>query len=217
MCRKPHIIPSTTRMAAVSVGRNPNPMRSACARNADDSTNARQADEGGLLGAGCSHRRHLVHPHHTHSRTGRLMSVEAELLELLPVTRHVELATRFSDPDPIELITKPAWHYDAACVGSDVEIFFPTRGDGPGVRKAKAICAGCPVIDDCLDEALRLGERDGIRAGLTPKERRPLRKAWLATQPVKHGRARYQDHGCRCTVCVNANREYQRKHRRAAS
>ena len=41
------------------------------------------------------------------------------------------------------------WQADAACRGLPLEVFFP---DGTGVSKfeqARAICAGCPVIEDC--------------------------------------------------------------------
>ena len=64
----------------------------------------------------------------------------------------------------------------AACRGVNPEIFFP----GPGKRpdEAKAVCRRCPVKAECLDDALRGGWRlEGIWAGLTETERRPLLKA----------------------------------------
>ena len=67
------------------------------------------------------------------------------------------------------------WRSRAACRGADGEIFFPTATEGPTyeaqVAVAKAICAGCPVRAECLDEAL-LRIPYGIAGGLTPEERR---------------------------------------------
>ena len=65
------------------------------------------------------------------------------------------------------------WRQRGACRGHPVEVFYPTnRGPGTG-RVAKAICARCPVLDECA-EASR-DEPAGIWAGLTPKERRTRR------------------------------------------
>jgi WhiB family redox-sensing transcriptional regulator len=61
------------------------------------------------------------------------------------------------------------WTDFAACRGIDTEIFFPERREDEDM--AKKICAGCGVRNDCLEQALRFGERYGIYAGLSPKER----------------------------------------------
>lgn len=72
----------------------------------------------------------------------------------------------------------------AACSGMDVNIFF-TQGeqcDNPGKRQqakiklATAVCARCVIRDECLQEAIDLGENLGIRGGLTSAERRKLLK-----------------------------------------
>jgi len=42
------------------------------------------------------------------------------------------------------------------------------------VRAAKRICAACPVIDDCLSFAFRIGADSGIFGGMTAEERRTL-------------------------------------------
>jgi WhiB family transcriptional regulator, redox-sensing transcriptional regulator len=39
------------------------------------------------------------------------------------------------------------WAADAACKGMDVNLFFPRKGGT--ARKAKALCAACPVIEQC--------------------------------------------------------------------
>jgi WhiB family redox-sensing transcriptional regulator len=58
------------------------------------------------------------------------------------------------------------WVESAACRGTDPDIFFPPRHQM--ATRARRICAGCTVSDDCLEAALR--EEDGfplsIRASL---------------------------------------------------
>ena len=54
------------------------------------------------------------------------------------------------------------------------ELFFPETASHLRIREAKAICARCPVIDPCLQEALDTQEPYGIRGGLTAWERRKL-------------------------------------------
>lgn len=62
------------------------------------------------------------------------------------------------------------WHDEAACSGSNADLFFPERGADQ--RPAKAICARCPVRLDCLEWALANGETSGIWGGLNERERR---------------------------------------------
>lgn len=67
-------------------------------------------------------------------------------------------------------MTGPSWRLSAACRGVDVEVFFP---DSPsGYAPAKEVCGGCPVADECLDEALGGQVEHGVWGGLTPAERR---------------------------------------------
>ena len=69
------------------------------------------------------------------------------------------------------------WRSAAACRDTDPETFFPAAKSGPiyeaQVAAAKAICAGCRVRVECLEEAL-VRIPDGIVAGLTPEERRGI-------------------------------------------
>jgi WhiB family redox-sensing transcriptional regulator len=67
------------------------------------------------------------------------------------------------------------WRNEAACLGSDPELFFPEPG-GDYVM-ARRICAGCPVAADCLSFALSLGDCDesGIYGGVGARHRRKLR------------------------------------------
>lgn len=60
------------------------------------------------------------------------------------------------------------WQNYAACASVDPELFFPKHGD---TFPAKRICAGCPVLLDCLEYATVHNEPSGIWGGLTPEER----------------------------------------------
>lgn len=74
------------------------------------------------------------------------------------------------------------WRARAACSGYPNTLFFPSSDavDEPSIEKAKAICAVCPVIDDCLQYALETNQRSGIWGGTSEKERKSLRRKWLA-------------------------------------
>lgn len=74
------------------------------------------------------------------------------------------------------------WRARAACSGYPNTLFFPA-GDTPdegSLDKAKAICSVCPVIEDCLEYALETNQRSGIWGGTSEKERKSLRRKWLA-------------------------------------
>ena len=88
---------------------------------------------------------------------------------------------------------KPArwsWQLSARCRGEDPAIFFHPEGERGKARqrrarKAKAICAQCPVAALCRDHALRFQEPFGIWGGLSEDERfRLLSAPKLA--PSKH-------------------------------
>jgi len=75
---------------------------------------------------------------------------------------------------PVTPVPAPAgWRYRAACCGTDLEVFFPGRGQS--AEPARRICAGCPVRQPCLDYAIRHGIADGIWGGLAERDRRALR------------------------------------------
>lgn len=62
----------------------------------------------------------------------------------------------------------------AKCLTEDPDMFFSDDEDEPDwklIKKAKAICALCPVIADCLQMAYE-EEADGIWGGTTARERR---------------------------------------------
>ena len=65
-----------------------------------------------------------------------------------------------------------AWRQRGACRGLDPGTFYPASDEDAGA--AKAVCAQCPVQDDCLEYALENREGEGIWGGATEKERRRL-------------------------------------------
>jgi WhiB family redox-sensing transcriptional regulator len=67
------------------------------------------------------------------------------------------------------------------CQQSDPDLFFPIGNASSGptlmqISEAKAVCRGCPVIDQCLDWALDAYLVEGIWGGTTEVERRAMRR-----------------------------------------
>ena len=74
----------------------------------------------------------------------------------------------------------PSWREHAACRGHDPDLFFPGSEPTPArIASAKAVCATCPVQDECLTYALETNQTEGIWGGQTPTGRRKLRRRWL--------------------------------------
>src|SRR5690606_7721797 len=71
-------------------------------------------------------------------------------------------------------LEKHEWQKSGACYGTDTNVFFPQRGDP--VKKQKAACARCPVVDECLEYALIRSEKFGIWGGLSERQRRSIRR-----------------------------------------
>ncbi|MGH8897051.1 MAG: WhiB family transcriptional regulator [Egibacteraceae bacterium] len=74
---------------------------------------------------------------------------------------------------------RPGWQAHAACRGMPVEDFFPAGATGAALDRiayAKAVCAVCPVREDCLEYALGTGQLDGVWGGLSEDERRAERR-----------------------------------------
>lgn len=80
------------------------------------------------------------------------------------------------------------WRDRAACRTEDPELFFPV-GDpesGPVVEQvaaAKAVCARCPVVGECLSFAL-VAIPEGVAGGLSAGERRELLRRRTSGVPV---------------------------------
>lgn len=81
------------------------------------------------------------------------------------------------------LRTDDAWQQKAACRGPQAVVFYPPssfeRKDEKldRERRAKSICATCPVKKPCLDYALRIREHHGIWGGTSENERKRLMDA----------------------------------------
>lgn len=71
------------------------------------------------------------------------------------------------------------WRELAACRGTDLDVFFPGRGESAG--PARQACAQCPVRQPCLDYAITNRIVHGIWGGLTERERRAPRSRWVRT------------------------------------
>jgi len=69
----------------------------------------------------------------------------------------------------------PDWFANAACRRMGPDPFFTELGEWAKVRKAKAICWGCPVRSECLEYAQRNYEDFGIWGGYGMRERKLLR------------------------------------------
>jgi len=75
----------------------------------------------------------------------------------------------------VQLLRRPGWQTLGACRGERVKRFIPDRG-GPS-RRAKQLCARCPVRAECLKYALAIPDLVGYWAGTNERERRKLRAA----------------------------------------
>lgn len=75
----------------------------------------------------------------------------------------------------------------AKCIGMSQEIFFGKEYHGRqrhrptltsvDIRRAKAICAVCPVLQDCFNFAMEHEEEYGVWGGTTHRERERLRQS----------------------------------------
>lgn len=71
------------------------------------------------------------------------------------------------------------WRDKSACLTVDPELFFPVGNTGPAldqIEKAKAVCGGCPVVENCLQYALESNQDSGVWGGLSEDERRALKR-----------------------------------------
>lgn len=77
---------------------------------------------------------------------------------------------------PKPLVDFWQWQNSGACRDLPSEMFFHPDGErGPNRRnrenKALAVCATCPVIQQCRNQALVIQEPYGIWGGLTEEDR----------------------------------------------
>jgi len=71
------------------------------------------------------------------------------------------------------------WQMKAACRGLDSGMFFHPEGERGTAkeareRAAKALCATCPVLQQCREHALKVREPFGVWGGLTESERQVI-------------------------------------------
>ena len=68
------------------------------------------------------------------------------------------------------------WQLQGACRGMDSAFFFHPEGERGAARvgreaRAKQVCQGCPVIEQCRKHALAVEEPYGVWGGLSESER----------------------------------------------
>lgn len=73
-------------------------------------------------------------------------------------------------PVPVE-----GWEAFALCRGPEcpTSMFYLPRGEDQ--QRTRAVCADCPVREECLWAALRRGEQFGMWGGLSERQRRRVR------------------------------------------
>ena len=84
------------------------------------------------------------------------------------------------------------WRAEAACIGENLDIFFPLGDQATHhalSNQAKQVCARCPVLATCRAWALRTSPEFGIFGGLTAHERRLVREGrWNGQAPRRAAR-----------------------------
>lgn len=149
----------------------------------------------------------------------------AQAFGLASLTQHDDGRERRGAAIPIvDLVEDLSWQHDAAChprhkpetmtLGTWVNQWFPHPTESPDA--ALAICADCPVRDQCLDA--HLFEQAGIWGGTTGRQRSRLRKQrglpQRTKQRIDHGtQGGYRAHLRRgedpCPPCRHAHADAQ--------
>lgn len=68
------------------------------------------------------------------------------------------------------------WKHWAACAKPGSPNMYPHDQDHRGIEAARAVCATCPVLTECLTAAVERGEQHGMWGGLTAGERSQLHR-----------------------------------------
>lgn len=68
------------------------------------------------------------------------------------------------------------WHSKALCVEIPGDLWFADSTHTAENKRAKQICKECPVRVECLEDALKGNIQFGVWGGLTPLERRALKR-----------------------------------------
>ena len=77
----------------------------------------------------------------------------------------------FADRVPLD-DAREDWRTQALCANVDPELFFPDKGGNP--KPAQAVCAVCPVREQCLAHALANSETYGVWGGMTARQRQEI-------------------------------------------
>ncbi|MFE7422004.1 WhiB family transcriptional regulator [Rhodococcus sp. NPDC057529] len=97
------------------------------------------------------------------------------------------------EPSPATVtVDSGEWRVRAACRGADLSVFFSPDGERRHARdrreaRARQICEVCPVLVQCRDHALAVGEPYGVWGGTTEADRRK--------RPPRLRRAERRPHG----------------------
>lgn len=73
--------------------------------------------------------------------------------------------------------TRHPWMDEASCAEIGGDLWFTDNTNDPAAKRAKEVCARCPVQSECLEHALATDQRYGIWGGMTQYERRSLKRA----------------------------------------
>lgn len=73
---------------------------------------------------------------------------------------------------PTLIVPMGEWRARAACRGMNTAMFYPERGES--TAEARAVCASCPVQQDCLDWALANNDTHGVWGGVSGRGRRGM-------------------------------------------
>jgi WhiB family transcriptional regulator, redox-sensing transcriptional regulator len=95
-----------------------------------------------------------------------------------------QMTTHMTTNQPANMTTPTTWNdgewrAHAACSNFDTNLFFPEPEATDAlaqIARAKAVCAACPVRENCLEFAIRTRQLDGVWGGHTPEERRSIRR-----------------------------------------
>lgn len=107
-----------------------------------------------------------------------------------------------ADHDPVR---GEPWQARAACAGEDTELFYPVgrhETNDPVWDEPRSICLGCPVRNECVNDAILHDDAWGMRGGLTPAQlaRLVARPCRTCSAVAVHGRLY-------CQACADAQPE----------
>lgn len=73
----------------------------------------------------------------------------------------------------------PQWREVGACVSAEYpDVFFPLDNEFDHVEPARSVCRSCPVLGECLADALGRSDIEGVWGATTAAERRTMRAVW---------------------------------------